>query len=225
VQGEAVSQCFTVVECEQRTPAWFAARAGVLTASEACDMLAKPLKSGGEPACRRDLRVRKALERLTGKPAEESSFVSFDMKRGAEMEPEAFGFYEAETGLLVRSVGFLRHNSLPVGCSPDGIVGDFDGGLELKCPKQATHWNYLRLGGALPADYAPQITHSLLTSGLPWWDFASYHPDFPESGRLYRVRVKREDVDLKAYELAAQMFWSEVERELDAMLALMPVAV
>jgi hypothetical protein len=215
---------FTVIDCEQRTREWYQARAGVLTASEAADMLAKPLKSGGEPACRRDLRVRKALEQLTGKPAEENSFVSFDMKRGADMEPEAFGAYEAETGCLTRRVGFLRHVTLPIGCSPDGIVGDFDGGLELKCPKQATHWGYLQLGGTLPADYLPQITHSLLVSGLPWWDFASYHPDFPEPLRLYRVRVAREQVDLKAYELAVQMFWSEIGAALDAMRALIPEA-
>ncbi len=185
-------------------------------------MLAKPLKSGGEPACRRDLRVRKALERLTGKPADESGFVSFDMKRGIEIEPDAFGCYEAETGSLVQRVGFLRHVSAPAGCSPDGIVGDFEGGLELKCPKQATHWGYLRLGGTLPTDYVAQVTHSLFVTELPWWDFVSYHPDFPESGRLYRVRTRRDDVDLKAYELIVRAFWAEVDRELDAMLAIMP---
>jgi hypothetical protein len=212
---------FTVVDCEQRTPEWFTARAGVLTASEARDMLAKPLKSGGEPACRRDLRVQKALELLTGKPAEESGFVSFDMKRGAELEPEARGAYEASTGALVQSVGFLRHVSLPIGCSPDGIVGDYDGGLELKCPKQATHWGYWQLDGAVPADYKPQIVHSLLVSGLPWWDFGSYHPDFPEPLRLYRVRVIREDIakELVAHEMIVTMFWREVQRELDAMRA------
>lgn len=213
---------YTVIDCEQRTAPWYQARAGVLTASEAADMMAKPNKDGSEKACRRDLRIQKALELLTGKPAEESSFVSFDMKRGAEMEPEAFGAYEAETGCLTRSVGFLRHVSLPIGCSPDGIVGDFDGGLELKCPKQATHFGYLQLGGKLPTDYQHQIAHSLLVSGLDWWDFASYHPDFPEPLRLYRVRVKREDVDLKAHELNVKLFWKEVEAALDAMRALVP---
>lgn len=216
-----MSRQFTVIECEQRTAAWFSARAGVLSASEAADMLAKPLKSGGEPACRRDLRVSKALELLTGRPAEEAGFVSFDMKRGAEMEPEAVCAYEGQTGSLVRRVGFLRHVSLPIGCSPDGMIGDFERGLELKCPKQATHWGYLQLGGTLPSAYVPQITHSLFVTGLASWDFASYHPDFPESGQLYRVRVTRESVDLKAYELAVSLFWSEVERELDAMRTLM----
>lgn len=208
---------FQVLDCEQRSSEWFAARAGVVTASEAADMLAKPLKSGGEPACRRDLRVRKALELLTGRSAEEASFVSFDMKRGAEMEPEAFAAYEAATGEIAQRVGFLRHASLPVGCSPDGIVGDFAGGLELKCPKQATHWNYLQLGGTLPAEYLPQITHSLFVTDLPWWDFMSFHPDFPPAGQVYRVRVRREDVDLQAYALVFGLFWREVEAEWAAM--------
>lgn len=214
---------FAIVDCEQRSAEWFRSRAGVLTASEAADMLAKPLKSGGEPACKRDLRVRKALELLTGKPSEESSFVSFDMKRGAEMEPEAVAAYE-EVGELVQRIGFLRHLELPIGCSPDGIVGDYAGGLELKCPKQATHWGYLQLGGKPPADYLPQITHSLFVTGLPWWDFASYHPDFPEPLRLYRVRVLREHVDLKGYELAFTLFWSEVQKELARMRELVGAA-
>lgn len=213
---------FEIITCDQRSAEWFQARAGILTASEAADMMAKPLKSGGEPACRRDLRVRKALELLTGKSAEENGFVSFDMKRGTEMEPEAFGAYEAETGCLTRRVGFIKHVSLPIGCSPDGIVGDFDGGLELKCPKQATHWGYLQLAGKLPADYVHQVAHALLTTGLPWWDFVSYHPDFPKPLRLYRVRVKREDVDLKAHELAVSLFWREIGAALDAMRALIP---
>jgi hypothetical protein len=141
------------------------------------------------------------------------------------MEPEALAWYEAETGHLVRRVGFLRHTSEPIGCSPDGIIGDFEGGLELKNPKQATHWGYLQLRGAMPADYLPQVLHSLLVTGADWWDFASYRPDFPEPARMYRVRVKRASVDLKAYQLAARLFWTEVEREVEAMRALMAVEV
>jgi putative phage-type endonuclease len=214
-----------IIDCEQRTAEWFAARAGVLTASLAADMLAKPLKSGGEPACRRNLRVQLALERLTGRPCEENGFVSADMKRGIELEPEAVGAYEAASGALIQPVGFLRHDSLPIGCSPDGIVGDWEGGLELKCPKQATHWEYLQLGGQVPPEYVPQVTHSLLVSGLPFWDFASYHPAFPERLRLYRVRVERDEKVLKSYECAFQMFWSEVEREYESMRGLVEVGV
>lgn len=214
-----------VVDCEQRTPEWFAARLGVLTASNAADMLAKPLKSGGEPASKRDLRVRLALERLTGQPCEDNGYVSADMRRGVELEPEAFAAFEAATGEVVQRVGFIRHDALPIGCSPDGIIGDFDGGLELKVPRSATHLSYLRRPGVLPAEYQGQILHSLFVTGLSHWHFASYDPRFPEPMRLFLVRVARNEVDLKAYELTLTMFLREVEQELDAMRGLMAAGV
>jgi hypothetical protein len=204
---------FTVVECEQRSELWFAARVGVLTATGAADMLAKPLRSGGEPACRRDLRVRLAIERLTGQAAEDAAFVSADMRRGTELEPEAFAAYEAATGQLVQQVGFVRHNAFPIGCSPDGVIGDFEGGVELKCPKAATHLGYWRNAGQVPPEYLPQITHTLFVTGAPWWDFVSYDPRFPEPLRLYRVRVNASDVDLANYTKALASFLVEIDVE------------
>ena len=55
---------FSIVNAPQRSPEWFAARAGRLTGSMAGDMLAT-IKSG-EAAARRDYRLQLALERLTG---------------------------------------------------------------------------------------------------------------------------------------------------------------
>lgn len=208
---------FSVIDCDQRSPEWHTARAGVLTASRAADMLARPRKGAPESVCRRNLRVQLALERLVNRPCDDNGYLSAEMRRGMELEGEALAAYEAATGELVQRVGFLRHLTLPIGCSPDGIVGDFDGGLELKCPIAATHWSYLRLGGKVPAEYIAQVTHSLSVTGLPWWDFASYHPDFPDPLKLYRVRVAREDVDLAAYELAVSLFLTEVETEAEAM--------
>jgi hypothetical protein len=208
-----------VIDCEQRTPAWYEARAGVITATAAAEMLANPRKGATESVQRRNLRVRLALELLTGKATDDGNgYRSVAMQRGCDLEREAFAAYEAETGDIVSRVGFLRHVSLPIGCSPDGIVGDFEGGLELKCPEQAAHWEYLQLI-TVPTEYQAQIRHSLLVSGLPWWDFVSYHPDFPPSGRLHRVRTLRASIqkDLDAHELAVELFWREVNKELDAM--------
>ena len=211
---------FSVVDVAQRSPEWFQARCGLVTGTAASDMLAKTLKSGGEPACRRDLRVRLALERVTNVPDDGNGFVSADMRRGTELEPEAFAAYEASTGHLVQQVGFLRHNDLPIGCSPDGIVGDFDGGVELKVPKSATHLRYLQSGNKAPAEHVAQLTHFLYLTGLSWVDFTSYDPRFPESARLYIVRLKAEDVDLKGYGEALTAFLAEVQKEQDDMIAL-----
>jgi hypothetical protein len=202
-----------LVDCEQRSPEWFRARAGVLTATGAADMLSRALKSGGEPASRRDLRTRLVVERLTGQPAEEGGYVSPEMKRGTELEPLALEAYEAATGTLVQSVGFIRHAELPIGCSPDGVVGELEGGVELKCPKSATHLGYLRNPGKCPAEYVPQLTHTLYVTGAPWWDFVSFDPRFPEPLQLFRVRVFAADLNLVGYAAVVDAFLKEVEAE------------
>ena len=214
-----------IVECEQRTPEWFAARAGILTATGAADMLAKTLKSGGEPASRRDLRTRLVVERLTGQPAEENGYVSPEMKRGTELEPLALAAYEAATGALVQSVGFIKHATLPIGCSPDGVIGNLEGGVELKCPKSATHLGYLRHPGKCPAEYVPQITHTLYVTGAPWWDFVSFDPRFPEPLQLFRVRVFAADLNLTAYGQMVDAFLADVLAEFQEVAELLVAAV
>ena len=208
-----------LIDCEQRSEAWHLARCGLLTASRAADMLAK-VKSG-EAAARRNLRVQLVVERITQRVAEDG-YVNAAMQRGIDLEPEARGAWEAATGHLVMEVGFLRHNDLPIGCSPDGIVGDWGAGFEVNVPNSATHLDYLRLGGKVPAEYVPQLTHSLLVTGLPRWHFASYDPRFPEGLQLYRATLEAADADLAGYEAKVREFLAEVDREqaeVEAMLA------
>jgi hypothetical protein len=144
-------------------------------------------------------------------PIEEDHYESDYMRRGLAREAEGRDLYEAVTGELVHEVGFVRHDTLPIGCSPDGVVGDFEGGLELKAPKFTTHYEYLRKH-MLPSEYSPRIVPSLFVTGAPWWDFCSYCPEFDGAGRLFWVRVHRDAVDLAAYELAVRFFLDEVEQ-------------
>jgi hypothetical protein len=109
--------------------------------------------------------------------------------------------------VLVDPVGFLEHDTLAAGCSPDGLVGD--GLLELKCPKSATHVKYLRTD-ALVDDYRHQVTHALWISGAPWCDLVSFDDRLPEDLRILVVRVKAADVDLVAHEAAVRAFLDEV---------------
>lgn len=206
-----------IIQCEQRSPEWYAARLGRLTGSRVAEAFAK-LKSGGEAAGRRNTRVQLVLERLTGQ-AQENGYHSPDMDRGLELEAEACRAYEAETGILVESVGFVAHDELMAGCSPDGLT--LDGGIEMKCPKAATHLDYLR--GGLPNEYFLQSVHGLWLTGRAWWDFVSYHPTFPESLRLKIARIHAKDVDLAAHELGVRLFLDEVEKEVLSLGALAAV--
>lgn len=214
---------FSVLECEQRSPAWFQARVGLLTATGAAAMLSQPKKKDGEDTVgKSELRLRLALETLYGEAVDDDPYESGYMRRGRELESDALDAYEAVTGEIVQRVGFLKHDTLPIGCSPDGMVGNFEswlGGVEMKCPKFTTHFAYLRKG-TLPTEYAAQIWHSLFVTGLPWWDFCSYCPELKGPARLFRVRVARDEQVLDSYALAFSLFWSEVEQVMDTLRAL-----
>jgi hypothetical protein len=124
---------------------------------------------------------------------------------------------------MVQRVGFLAHDELLAGCSPDGQVGSYHGIVELKVPKSATHLRYLRAGG-VPSDYAAQVTHNLWITGAQWCDFVSFDDRFPASLRLFVVRVQRVQADIDAYQLMARTFLSEVDREVEDVRAMAEAA-
>ena len=104
--GDGVS--FTVLMCEQGSPEWFTAKAGRVGGSEVAEMLAT-LKSGkSEAAGRRNLRARKALERVTGRWLA-PTFKSQAMQDGTDREAAALSAYEALTGRLVERSGFFEY--------------------------------------------------------------------------------------------------------------------
>jgi hypothetical protein len=106
-----------------------------------------------------------------------------------------------------------------VGCSLDGDVDDFQGIVEIKCPKSATHLGYLK-AGKLPADYLAQVTHNLWVSGSAWCDFVSFDDRLPEDLQLLIVRVTKDELNVDAYAAAAQKFLEEVDAEVRAINAM-----
>ena len=200
---------FTVHSAPQGSAEWLAARLGRVTASRMKDVLAT-IKSG-EAAARRDYRTQLVCERLTGQP-QDDVFVSADMQRGTDLEPVARAAYEAQTGQWVEQVGFLAHNEMMAGGSPDGVVGDYDGLIEIKCPRAATHIKWMRAGG-VPADHLAQIRMLLWLTGAGWCDFISYCPQMPENLRVYVVRAERVAEESAAIEKEIDRFLFDVDTD------------
>jgi len=221
VPTEPVAHPFTIVDATQRSVAWFEARLGRLTGSRAADMLAMT-KAGEHTARRKDLRTQLVLERLTGQ-VQEDRWVSQEMRRAITMEPRAIEAYETLTGRFAQRSGFLAHDTLAVGCSLDGHLGDFTGIVEVKCPKSATHLEYLT-SGTIPAEYFPQIVHNLWVSGAAWCDFLSFDDRFPPHLQTMLVRYPRHEPEIALYTLAVAAFLSEVGDELAAVQQLRPEA-
>ena len=210
---------FAVIDAEQRSEQWFAARVGRLTGSVAGDMLAK-IKSG-ESAGRRNLRIRLVLERLTGRP-QESDFVSPAMLAGIEREESAFAAYEALTGDVAIRTGFLAHTVHMAGCSLDGHMGDFAKLMSIKCRQPSAHLEFLK-SGTIPAGSMAQIRHELWITGALAHDYFSWNPHFPAALQSRVVTVTRAQAEISAYEAEAVTFLAEVETECAAVATMADV--
>lgn len=203
-------------QVEQRTPAWDALRAGKVTGSCAQAILQVRKRGSGELAIRRDLRQRLVVERLTGIPVEDIPYKGKDLQHGIACEPEAFDAYETR-GELVNRVGFLEHDTLAAGCSPDGYVGDWQGIVEFKCPASSTHLEYLK-ADTIPDEYLGQLLHALWITGARWADFCSFDPRFLNpTKRLFVKRLERNEDLIQAYELAVRLFLDEVDADVRAL--------
>lgn len=190
---------------EQRTQEWFDSRAGRITASRMCDVMAFSVgegfyKSGprkGQPKVAQPLKARTdyihqlAAERLTSKPRKQVK--AWALQWGQDVEPAAVAAYEAETGLIVERAGFVTHPAYDfIGASPDFYAGGDEGGGEVKCP-ESSEVHLQTLVDGLPDEHIEQIQGGLWVTHRRWWDFVSYHPDFPPHLRLYVQRVERDE--------------------------------
>lgn len=203
---------YAVIDAPQRSPEWYAARAGRLTGSSAADMLATR-RDKAEAADRRRLRLRLVCERLTGRAEDDDAFITRELQRGIALEGAAAAAYEAATGQIARWSGFLSHNERLVGCSLDGHIGEPVAGIiEIKCPKSTTHLSYIQ-GGGVPEEYLPQATHNLWVSGAEWCDFVSFDDRFPEPLQLFIARITSAQVDLADYAAKATTFLNDVDRD------------
>lgn len=203
---------FTIIDAEQRSDAWFAARAGRVTGSVASAMLSKG-KGNEEAVGRRNLRLKLALERVGGRSLEpDDDFMSKAMKDGIKKEPDARAAYEMATGNVVFETGFLAHDTEMAGASLDGHLGDFQELVSIKCREWAAHLDFLR-NGTIPKAARDQMRHELWLTGATAHHYVSYNPDFPPSLQLKHVTLSVDTMELPAYEAALVAFLAEVQRE------------
>lgn len=204
---------------DQRSDEWFAARAGRITASRMNDVMVErergEFKSGPrkgqqkpQPKALTDYAHQLAAERLTMRPRKQVKAAA--LAWGQTVEPAAVAAYQAETGVIVTPAEFTLHPIYDfIGASPDFLVGD-DGGGEIKSPESSeVHLQTLLTG--LPPEHIEQIQGGLWVTGRQWWDFVSFHPDFPESHRIYIQRVLRDDEFIERLESACLQLEAEVQ--------------
>lgn len=197
---------------EQRTPEWFAARLGRVTASRVADIMATT--KTGYSASRANYMAELICERLTGEPVERFSNAS--MQWGTDTEPHARAAYCFLTDRDVEECGFVLHPTIAdLGASPDGLVAD-DGLVEIKCPNTATHIETL-LTETIAAKYVTQMQVQMACTGRAWCDFVSFDPRLPPDLQTWVKRVQRDEEAIQNIEAETVKFLGELAAKVEAL--------
>lgn len=195
-----------VIDCEQGTAEWHAARCGRVTASRIADIVRKT-KSG--PSKMRETYAGELVaERLSGFQGE--GFTSVSMQWGKDNEDAARETYAFMRDAKVTRVGLVVHPVIDMAAaSPDSLVDD-DGMLEIKCPNTATHIATL-LGARIDPDYEKQMQWGLECAGREWCDFISFDPRLPVEMQFHVRRVQRDPVLIAEITHEVRKFLAEVD--------------
>lgn len=114
---------------------------------------------------------------------------------GNDQEMNARGMYVSITKRKVTSCGAIQFSDY-FADSPDGLCIEDDGAIEIKCPQNKTHTDYL-VGvhdaeslKAIKPDYYWQCMAHMTVSGADWCDWMSYCPFSKKP--LHVVRIERD---------------------------------
>lgn len=189
----------------QGEQSWLNARVGFITASKMADVM-----SDGGKLIREKYLYRLAVERLTGTPAPEG-FKSKRMQKGNELEPDARDFYAMINCVDVEECGFIQHPTIEkFGASPDGIIKEGNGLLEIKNRDVHIHL------GLMTSDKPPraavlQCYSQLACTTADWVDYCSYCEHMPPKLRLHTVRIERNNDEIAVIEKAVKKFDKDIE--------------
>jgi len=196
---------------EQRSEAWYSVRAGKITGTRFAQMMMKHSTQGYK-----DLITDLAAESIT-ETQDAGGYVSEDMQRGIDLEPMAVKAYKDELNKKGIDVGFIEPNEDHeffgwIGISPDHLIIDdnivyiddndneiieYEGLLEVKCPKLKTHFNYI-CDDRLPNKYKYQVQAQLYVTSLDYVDFMSFYPS--QKIKPFIIRVKKDPIIHESFE-------------------------
>ena len=197
------------IDVIQNTQEWFDLRLKKITSSNFAKIMANDGKAFGNPAIEYAQKI--ALEFVTGKRDERSSYKSSFMEDGQDLEPVAIELYERETFNNVTNGGFHVEDSedkILLGDSNDGNVGK-NGCIEVKCVIPNTQWKRIKKEG-IDTAYKWQIHGHIWLGNKQWCDLISYCPEMPQNKQLHVARVERDEDIIKQMEVRMKEFKAKV---------------
>lgn len=168
----------------QHSDEWHELRCGTITASIMADLLSTKTVKGKKtwrvpsPEAEPGAMVFKLAAQRFSKFTEDT-YQSYDMQRGIMDEVDAVNIY-SENYTQLQSCGFITNSKhgVTIGFSPDGLMVDESGFVEIKSPKQKSQIETLYYN-QVPNEYMIQIQTGLLVTELPKADFIQYSGGMP----------------------------------------------
>lgn len=161
-------------DCEQGSNEWMLARAGRPTASEFSKIITPA--TGKYLASARPYQLRLLVEKMLRIMPEDISNLPH-VAHGNALEPTAVAAYEFERQVTTKKIGFITTDDGRYGASPDRLLVEINGGLEIKCPSPAVHLGYWADG--FGTEYHCQRQGQMLVAELDFIDMFSYCPQLP----------------------------------------------
>jgi putative phage-type endonuclease len=108
---------------------------------------------------------------------EEENYISDDMLRGMQLEPEAREWANKNFKCEFIECGWMQSDIELLGISPDGITADFKQAIEIKCPQAKRHIQTV-IENKIPLDNLHQCLHYFTVNDrLEQLHFISYRPE------------------------------------------------
>lgn len=191
-----------ILNHEQGSDEWHAARCGILTASVMSCLLVDGKGVAGFGAGALTLMNELIGERFTGEAAGKFGG-NGHTERGHELEPQARAFVSERLGVEIVNVGIILNHGC--GYSPDGLIGD-DGLIEIKTKLPKLQVDVI-LDGVIPKDHVVQCQVGLWISERDHIDFASFWPGMP----LFHKRAGRDEAMIRKLAERAKTFYEVME--------------
>lgn len=184
----------------QGSDEWYAARCGLLTASEMRHIIT-PSKLQYASNDKERGHLYELVAQRIGKYVE-PTYIGDDMLRGQADEIYAREIYNKRYAPL-QSVGFIANDKwdFTLGYSPDALTVCGEGQIECKSRRQKYQIETI-ISGEIPSEYLIQLQTGLLVSERKWCDFVSYSGGLP----MFVKRVLPDENTQKAIIDAATIF-------------------
>lgn len=172
---------FSTDEIKQGTPEWHKIREGLLTGTDAYDIL--------DGKSYQEIISKKVNNNFTG---------NYYTRRGRILEDEAREIY-SEVYSKVQEFGFIKNDKYPLcGYSPDGIITQEKNNIGLWECKAFNKERHPKVYKSLDAHVLAQIQFGLMMTELPWCDLTLYNPDMEnieDTFLIKRIYPMREVID------------------------------